>query len=429
MAYNVYFVRCCKYIVIVSGLLILSLRAFAHLPAYEGERVRNDNHFIKEGFAQPVRGACDISAFGATDPDAGSANIYLGEGNFPPNFFCLYAAQDDWSFESPADIIEVTRTPSPDPETIGQPLEEGYIPCSEQNPNPFQCPRIIRNPTNGDVITLPGKCVDLGQPDDPAGVDGPDGRFHCALLPGAPRPRTSSVLFSTLTSSRDVDWAVYQYEPAYGEQPVVAASQVPACRENIGVYVTHAYLGPLSLRDARTGKPLFRPANKVGWLPPQVRHQIPSGYGVRVTRPSRNKVTKASPRLGYASGYGQNGWLLATDSVVECIDDFEKCLADTTGELSQHYKHNDIFFINEDKPVKLYLAWWVAERDRGIEPDGGRRRLIDVSITTGVIDQFIIGDFINIGVTGPFAGNGRYIHGRCSDPRKTSLVEMVIETN
>lgn len=52
-------------------------------------------------------------------------------------------------------------------------------------------------------------------------------------------------------------------------------------------------------------------------------------------------------------GFGQNAWLLAQDSVVECIDNFEKCLADQTGELSKHYNYNDIFFVQEDTPVKL----------------------------------------------------------------------------
>ncbi|NNF97479.1 MAG: hypothetical protein HKM94_11185, partial [Halobacteria archaeon] len=51
--------------------------AYAHLPAYEGERVRNDNHFTREGFASPVRGECDFTAVGPTDANAGSANIYL----------------------------------------------------------------------------------------------------------------------------------------------------------------------------------------------------------------------------------------------------------------------------------------------------------------------------------------------------------------
>ena len=67
----------------------------AHLPAYEGERVRNDNHFTGEGFAWLVRGECDIQAVGPTDPNAGSANIYLGPPNMPPNFFCAFTSQDD----------------------------------------------------------------------------------------------------------------------------------------------------------------------------------------------------------------------------------------------------------------------------------------------------------------------------------------------
>ena len=138
-------------------------------------------------------------------------------------------------------------------------------------------------------------------------------------------------------------------------------------------------------------------------------------------RPSRYKPSVYEPRLGYASGFGQNGWLLAQDSVVECIDNFEKCLADQTGELSKHYNYNDIFFMHEDAPVNLYLMWWVE--------NAGHKQLTDVSITTGVIDQFIVGDFINIGITGPFSGNGRYIHGSCKDPRKTDKVDIIIETN
>ena len=143
------------------------------------------------------------------------------------------------------------------------------------------------------------------------------------------------------------------------------------------------------------------------------------------------------PRQGYASGFGQNAWLLAQDSVVECIDNFEKCLADQTGELSKHYNYNDIFFVQEDTPVKLYLMWWIDNTgQRGSkhlnDDHTGKSRskqLTDVSLTTGVIDQFIVGDFINIGITGPFSGNGRYIHGRCRDPRETDKVIITIETN
>ena len=84
--------RFCLTIVTVGAL---SQASYAHLPSYEGERVRNDNHFTEEGFAWPVRGECDITAVGATDVNAGSANIYLGPGNIPPNFFCASTAQDD----------------------------------------------------------------------------------------------------------------------------------------------------------------------------------------------------------------------------------------------------------------------------------------------------------------------------------------------
>ena len=426
---------------------IASNASYAHLPAYEGERVRNDNHFTEEGFAWPVRGECDINAVGPTDVNAGSANIYLGPGNIPPNFFCAFTSQDDWSFEFPIDIIESTRTPPPDPVTLGQPLEEGYIPCLPANPDPFQCPRQIADPTRpGEVIRLPGQCVDLGQPGDPAASTLPDGDFHCALLPGSPRPRTSGVMFSTLTGTDDVDWAVYRYDPVYAEVPIVGAPQVPACTETINSFVSYAYAGPLDLTDARTGKPIFTPINAVRRLPKEIRNNLPEGYGVRVKRPSRYKPTVYSPREGYASGFAQNAWLLAQDSVVECIDSFEKCLADETGELSKHYNFNDIFFLDEDEPVTLYLMWWVDNRvqpkheryDDDDDDDNDARenhrksrhnKLTDASMTTGVIDQFIIGDFISIGATGPFTGNGRYVHGRCRDPRKTDKVNIIIETN
>lgn len=423
-----------KYLLALTVPILIATAgtASAHLPAYEGERVRNDNHFTTNGFAEPVRGECDITAVGPTDPNAGSANIFLGPGNAPPNFFCLFTSQDDWSFNFPLDIIESSRTPAPDPADLGLDLEEGYVPCSPGNPNPFQCPRQIRNPLDGTVIPLPGQCIDVGQPDDPAASDGPDGQYHCALLSGSPRPRTSSALFSTLTGPRDVDWAVYKYEPVYGTQPIVGAPQVPACEETIDSFPTFAYAGPLDMVDARSGESLFIPLAKAGRLPPEVRKSLPDGYGIRVTRPGNYQPTQFDPRVGFASGFGQNGWLLARDSVVECIDDFEKCLADTTGELSKHYKGNDIFFVNADRAVDLYLIWWIDPNKDGsydLRNDSKRRQLIDVSIATGVIDQFLVGDFANIGVTGPFSANGRYIHGQCNDPRPTDRVDIVIETN
>jgi len=103
-------------LILLAITAVMGRAGYAHLPAYEGERVRNDNHFTEEGFAWPVRGECDINAVGPTDIDAGSANLFLGPGNIPPNFFCAFTAQDDWSFEFPLDIIESTRTPAPDPE-------------------------------------------------------------------------------------------------------------------------------------------------------------------------------------------------------------------------------------------------------------------------------------------------------------------------
>lgn len=432
------YMRFCLTLVTASAI---SQASYAHLPSYEGERVRNDNHFTEEGFAWPVRGECDINAVGPTDVNAGSANIYLGPDNTPPNFFCAFTSQDDWSFEFPIDIIEATRTPAPDPSTLGQALQEGYIPCSPGNPDPFECPRQIADPTQpGQVIPLPGQCVDLGQPGDPAASPEPDGNYHCALLPGSPRPRTSGVMFSTLTGARDVDWGVYRYDPVYAEVPIVGAPQVPACKETINSFVSFAYAGPLDLKDARSGEPLFTPLSAAGRLPREIRDNLPEGYGVRLKRPSRYVPGIQDPRQGYASGFGQNAWLLAQDSVVECIDSFEKCLADQTGELSKHYNYNDIFFVQEDAPVELYLMWWVDNAgqrgNKRLDDDNDRyrgksasKRLTDVSLTTGVVDQFIVGDFINIGITGPFSGNGRYIHGRCKDPRKTNKVDITIETN
>ena len=67
--------------------------------------------------------------------------------------------------------------------------------------------------------------------------------------------------------------------------------------------------------------------------------------------------------------------------------------------------------------------------DDRYQGESRNKQLTDVSLTTGVIDQFIVGDFINIGITGPFSGNGGYIHGRCKDPHKTNKVDIIIETN
>lgn len=407
----------------LTSCLLISNAAYAHLPSYEGERVRNDNHFTKDGFAWPVRGECDITAVGPTDVNAGSANSYLGPPNIPPNFFCAFTTQDDWSFEYPVDIIESTRTPAPDPVTLGQPIEEGYIPCDKPGVTPL-CPREIPDPANpGQVINVPGQCVDFGKPGDTSASSVPDGTSHCALLPGAPRPRTSGVMMSTLTGPKDVDWAVYRYDPVFSEVPIVGAPQVPACRQTIKSFLTFAYAGPLDLLDARSGEPLFVPLGDAGPLPKEIRDNLPEGYGIRVKRPSSYTPRKSNPRVGYASGFAQNAWLLAEDSVVQCIDDFETCLADETGALSKHYNYNDIFFVEESAPVDLYLMWWMEDRK------WWNRKLADVSITTGVIDQFIVGDFINIGITGPFTGNGRYIHGRCNDPRPTGRVDITIETN
>lgn len=431
--------------------MFTSAAAFAHLPSYEGERVRNSGHFEKDGFSQPVRGQCDVNAFGPTDPNAGSANIYLGVGNTPPNFFCLFTSQDDWSFEYPVDIIEQSRTPSPDYSQSLIPnydpsdtsyLEEGYVPCNPNIADPFQCPREIRNPTNGQITPLPGMCIDAAKPDDPAlwaereaaeangeeYIAQPDGKYHCAIQSGSPRPRTSSVLMSTLTGIDDVDWAIYRYKPQYQEQPIVAAPQVPACEQNLKRFVTFAYAGPLGLMDSRSGEDIFEPLNAVDNLPEEVVNNLPNGYGIRVTRPDTFRPSRHNPRIGYASGYAQNAWLLAPNSIKECIDSFEKCLA--VDELTSHYKGNDIFFINEETDVDLLLMWWVDDNSKSKwRRYFNQYKLYDVSITTGVIDQFLLGDFINIGITGPFTANGRYVHGTCSDPRVDGRVDMTIETN
>jgi hypothetical protein len=46
-----------------------------------------------------------------------------------------------------------------------------------------------------------------------------------------------------------------------------------------------------------------------------------------------------------------------------------------------------------------------------------------------VVDQFIVGDFNNIAQSGPFSANGRYIHGKCTDPRVNGRADIIIETN
>lgn len=405
-------------LVLAASTLLMASTALAHLPAYEGQRVRNDNHFAKDGFAQPVAGACDFFGNGPTDPNLGSANIYLGNGNNPPNFFCLYTSQDDWSFSAPANIIESTRTPSPSQETLGLELEEGYIPCDPLNRDPFQCPREMKVPRTGNIVQLPGQCIDGANDAGPA-----DNKYHCAILPGSPRPRTSGVLFSTLVGPNDVDWAVYDYKPVYGQQPIVGASQVPACRENLNSFVSFAYAGPLDMVDARSGEQLFQPLAQYD-LPQEIRSNLPAGYGIRLKRPVFDPISSENPRMAYASGYAQNGWLLAPGSVIECIDQYEKCIADKTGELSKHYINNDIFFVEDDQDRRLYLMWWVDH-----ESEVSEHILTDVSVTTGVIDQFQAGDYMNVAVTGPFSANGRYIHGQCSDPRPSGLVNMIIETN
>ncbi|GEA61623.1 hypothetical protein VCO01S_28160 [Vibrio comitans NBRC 102076] len=437
---------------LASLVLVTSVPVtWAHLPSYEGERVRNSGHFETEGFSQPVRGECLPYANGPTDPNAGSANIYLGDANDPPNFFCAFTNQDDWSFEYPVDIIERSRTPMPDyAEAISflpavdrrSYLEEGYIPCDPDG-GYDQCPRTFVNPMSGETTSVPGICIDVPKPDDPKDWEAreyaeekgmeyiavPDGNYHCAIESGSPRPRTSSVLMSTLTGIDDVDWAVYDYKAYYKQQPIVAAPQVPACEENLTQFVTFAYAGPLGMKDARSpNTKLFIPLEDAGNLPDEVMDKLPGNYGIRVIRPDTFRPNRNNPRIGYASGYAQNAWLLAPHSIKECIDSFEKCLE--VPELNSHYVGNDIFFIEEEQNVRLYLMWWIDSNSRSRwEKFRNQYRLYDVSITTGVIDQFLLGDFISISQSGPFTGNGRYVHGKCSDPRRRGQVDMTIETN
>jgi hypothetical protein len=70
--------------------------------------------------------------------------------------------------------------------------------------------------------------------------------------------------------------------------------------------------------------------------------------------------------------------------------------------------------------------WWSDNKNNRSR---GKKGLTDASITTGVVDQFIVGDFNNIAQSGPFSANGRYIHGKCTDPRVNGRADIIIETN
>jgi len=74
-------------------------------------------------------------------------------------------------------------------------------------------------------------------------------------------------------------------------------------------------------------------------------------------------------------------------------------------------------------PVTLYLVWWLDDDTNNTE------RLIDASVSTGVIDLFIVEGFIKTGITGPFSSNGRYINDLSTDPWPTGKVNITIETN
>lgn len=89
---------------------------------------------------------------------------------------------------------------------------------------------------------------------------------------------------------------------------------------------------------------------------------MPCGYGIRVTTPDTVRPTKRKSRIGYASGCAQDAWLLAANSVKECIDSFEKCLA--VGALKSHDQDNDIFFINEVTDIHLMRMCWLDDNSK-----------------------------------------------------------------
>ena len=227
------------------------------------------------------------------------------------------------------------------------------------------------------------------------------------------------MLSSALVGPDDVDVAVYDYDPSYGEVTMIGMAQTPACRENIDFFPTVAWAGPLSLTDARSGEPLFRPLSGFDGLPDDIVFGLPAGYGIRVTPPAaRYEPSRSEPRPGFYSGFGQNAWLYNPGTqIFPCVEDAASCIADPG---STHFDNNDFFFLKSDSPVELYALWWA---ERGI----GNRAVRDAAMVVGTKDNFTPGDFAALGIQAKATGNGRSIHGQCRDPRPTGEVDITIE--
>jgi hypothetical protein len=371
----------------VAALSIVPCVAEAHLLVSEPERLRNDNHFTTDGFAEPQIGEC-----GPTDLD-------------PTGFFCPFRVEDDWSFDNLLNIIDETRVPQP-----GLPGVPGFdVSCSPGADLP-----------DG---TNPACALPPAFPGGPPGFGScvPLGPFSgtCDLSAGAPRPRAGIAMSSALVGPDDVDAAVYNYDPRFGEVTMIGIAQAPACRETIDFFPTVAWAGPLDLTDARSGEPLFQPLGAFDGLPEEIVLGLPAGYGIRVTPPAAQYQPGASdPRPGFYSGFGQSAWLYNRGTqIVPCVEDAESCIADPD---STHFDNNDFFFVNSVSPVDLYAIWWA---ERGI----GERKVGDAAMVIGTTDSFTPGDFAALDVQAKATGNGRDIHGRCRDPRPTGRVDITIE--
>ncbi len=361
-----------------------------HVLVSEPERLRNDNHFTKGGFAERQTGEC-----GPSELD-------------PSGFFCPFRLEDDWSFDNPLDIIGQTRVPQP-----GLPGAPGFdIACTPTSgvaaPSP-ECPLPPAFPGGPERL---GLCVPLGAPGGPAAGT-------CDLSAGAPRPNAGIAMSSALVGRDDVDVAAYDYEPRFGEVTMIGIAQTPACRENIDFFPTVAWAGPLELTDARSGELLFQALDEVEDLPEEVGAGLPDGYGIRVTPPAPRYVPRrGSPRPGYYTGFAQSAWLYNLGTQIEpCVEDAEACIADPG---STHFDHNDVFFLAAEAPLRLYALWW-AERGTG------RRKVRDAAMVIGTTDRFTPGDFAALEFQNKAAGSGRDVHGRCRDPRPTGRVDITVE--
>ena len=362
--------------------------AMAHLSVYEPERLRNDNHFTAEPFAGRQVGECVPLA------------------NDPRGFFCDFRVEDDWSFENPMNVIDETRVPLP-----GLPGVPGFeVPCSLANDlsvgGNSDCPLPPLYPGGPPGF---GGCVPLGP-----------STGTCDLSAGSPRPKASAVFFSTLVGPADVDVGVYEYLPTWGEVGLVAIAQVPACAENIHFFPTVTWAGPLGLTDARTGEHLFQPPESFDRIPDQILEGLPEGYGLRMTRPAEGyNPTPNDPRPGFHSGHGWDAWLYNRGTqIMPCGTDPEICATDP---LSTHLLHNDYFHVAATAPVTLYALLWA---DKGVGDN--RKQIADVSMAVGITDRFTPGDYAFLEIFGKAAGNGRSIHGTCSDPRATGKVDILL---